>query len=182
MNSIKFLVLFLISVLLSAQGSKAASAMQLQSDSKAALERLYAANPKARDLGEKAYAVLIFPTVVKAGVVMFGAQRGDGVLWESGQVAGYYNTTSASYGPQIGVQSFSYALFFMTKKDLKGLNNSAGFNLGAAPSLVIADKGAAGSASLYTLQGIKAFIFGQQGLMAGLGLQGTKISQYTPSN
>ena len=163
-------------------GANAASALQLQTDSKTALERLYTANPKARDLGQKAYAILIFPTVVKFGVVMVGGQRGDGVLWEKGQVAGYYNTTSASYGPQIGGQSFSYALFFMTKEDLKGLNNSAGFNLGASPSLVVADKGVSGSASLYTLQGIKAFIFGQKGLMAGLGLQGTKISQYTPSN
>ena len=70
----------------------------------------------------------------------------------------------------------------MTKKDLKGLNKSGGFDLGGAPSLVVANKGVSGSASLYSLEGIKAFIFGQQGLMAGLGLQGTKISQYTPSN
>jgi len=96
-------------------------------------------------------------------------------------VEGYYNTISASYGPQIGVQAFSYVLFFMTKEDLKDLNNSAGFNLGASPSLVIADKGVSAGASIYSLQGIKAFIFGQKGLMAGIGLQGTKISQYTPS-
>ena len=182
MKSFKSAALLVLASFLFAAGANAASALQLQSDSKAALERLYAANPKARDLGQKAYAILIFPTVVKVGVIMVGGQRGDGVLWEKGQVAGYYNTTSASWGPKVGGQAFSYALFFMTKDDLKGLNNSAGFNLGAAPSLVVADKGAAGNASLYTLQGIKAFIFGQQGLMAGLGLQGTKISQYTPSN
>ncbi len=182
MKSFKSAALLALASFLFAAGANAASALQLQSDSKAALERLYTANPKARDLGQKAYAILIFPTVVKVGVIMVGGQRGDGVLWEKGQVAGYYNTTSASWGPQVGGQSFSYALFIMTKDDLKGLNNSAGFNLGAAPSLVVSDKGAAGNASLYTLHGIKAFIFGQQGLMAGLGLQGTKISQYTPSN
>ncbi|MEI6081580.1 MAG: lipid-binding SYLF domain-containing protein [Verrucomicrobiota bacterium] len=182
MKSCKLIALVVLASSLIAVGANAASALQLQSDSQAALERLYSDNPKARDLGQKAYAILIFPTVVKFGVVMVGGQRGDGVLWENGQVAGYYNTTSASYGPQIGGQSFSYALFFMTKKDLKGLNKSGGFDLGGAPSLVVANKGVSGSASLYSLEGIKAFIFGQQGLMAGLGLQGTKISQYTPSN
>jgi lipid-binding SYLF domain-containing protein len=82
----------------------------------------------------------------------------------------------------MGAQTFSYALFFMTKEDLQNLNGSAGFNLGAAPSLTVADKGVASSAFLYSLHGIKAFIFGQKGLMAGVGLSGTKISEYTPSN
>lgn len=97
------------------------------------------------------------------------------------RTAGYYNTTSVNGGPQMGAQTFSYALFFMTKEDLQNLNSSGGFNLGAAPSLTVADKGVASTSSLYTLHGIKAFIFGQKGLMAGVGLSGTKISQYTPS-
>jgi len=180
MKSLKALGLLLLSTLLLAPVAKAASAHELRSESERALERLYSTNPKARALGEKAYAILVFPTVIKAGF-MVGAQRGDGVLFQHGSVAGYYNTTSASYGIQAGIQSFSYALFFMTKDDMKDLNKSGGFNLGASPSLVVADKGVAGDTSVYTLQGIKAFIFGQKGLMAGLGLQGTKISQYTPS-
>ena len=181
MKSFKALTLFLLASFVFAAGANAASAVQLQTDSQAALARLYADNPKARDLGQKAYAILVFPTVVKIGILMAGGQRGDGVLWQSGQVAGYYNTTSASGGPQAGIQTFSYALFFMTKDDLKDLNKSGGFNLGAAPSLVVANKGVANDTSIYSLQGIKAFIFGQKGLMAGLGLQGTKISQFAPS-
>jgi len=180
MKKLRAIALILLSALLLVPAVNAASALQLQSDSMAALERLYATNPKARDLAQKACAVLIFPTVVKAGL-MAGVQRGDGVLWQNGQVAGYYNTTSASYGIQAGIQTFSYALFFMTQDDLKDLQKSGGFNLGAAPSLVVANKGVANDASIYSLQGIKAFIFGQKGLMAGLGLQGTKISQFTPS-
>jgi lipid-binding SYLF domain-containing protein len=180
MKSLKALGSLLLFSLLLAPVTNAADARELRSNSESALERLYSINPKARALGEKAYAILVFPTVIKAGF-MVGGQRGDGVLFQHGRVAGYYNTTSASFGIQAGVQSFSYALFFMTKDDMKDLNKSGGFNLGASPSLVVADKGVAGDTSVYTLQGIKAFIFGQKGLMAGLGLQGTKISQYTPS-
>ena len=182
MKKLHALSLLLLTALLFVPAAHAASAAQLQSDSQAALANLYASNPKAQTLGSKAYAILIFPTVIKAGFLMAGIQRGDGVLFEKGQVAGYYNTTSVNGGPQMGAQTFSYALFFMTKEDLQNLNNSAGFNLGAAPSLTVADKGVASSASLYSLHGIKAFIFGQKGLMAGIGLSGTKISQYTPSN
>jgi lipid-binding SYLF domain-containing protein len=97
-------------------------------------------------------------------------------------VAGYYNSTAASYGLQAGVQKFSYALFFMDKDSLQYLNKSGGFEVGGAPSLVVADEGFSRSLSTTTLQkGIYAFFFGQKGLMAGLSLQGTKISQYTPS-
>jgi lipid-binding SYLF domain-containing protein len=182
MKSLRLLTLTLLSTLLLAPEAPAAGAAQLQADSQTALQSLYAANPKARALGDKAYAILVFPTVIKAGFLMAGMQRGDGVLLEKGTVAGYYNTTSVNGGPQIGAQTFSYALFFMTKDDLRNLNNSAGFNLGAAPSLTVADAGVAATSSLYSLHGIKAFIFGQKGLMAGVGLSGTKISQYTPSN
>jgi lipid-binding SYLF domain-containing protein len=182
MKTLRSLSLALLSALLLVPAANAASAAQLQADSQAALQSLYASNPKAQTLGSKAYAILIFPTVVKAGFLMAGIQRGDGVLFEKGKVAGYYNTTSVNGGPQMGAQTFSYALFFMTKEDLQNLNSSGGFNLGAAPSLTVADKGLASTSSLYTLHGIKAFIFGQKGLMAGVGLSGTKISQYTPSN
>ena len=180
MKSLKALGALLLFSLLLAPVVDAASARELRSDSEKVLEHLYSSNHKARALGEKAYAILVFPTVIRAGFIG-GAQRGDGVLFQQGRVAGYYNTTSASYGLQAGIQTFSYALFFMTKADLKDLNKSGGFNLGASPSLVIADKGVAGDTSVYTLQGIKAFIFSQKGLMAGIGLQGTKISQYKPS-
>jgi lipid-binding SYLF domain-containing protein len=182
MKSLRALSVLLLSAFMLTPSVHAASAAQLQVDSQTALQSLYSANPKAQALGDKAYAILVFPTVIKAGFLMAGMQRGDGVLFQKGQVAGYYNTTSINGGPQIGAQTFSYALFFMTKDDLQNLNNSAGFNLGAAPSLTVADAGVAATSSLYSLHGIKAFIFGQKGLMAGVGLSGTKISQYTPSN
>lgn len=180
-ESLKALALPLLATALLSSAAGAATAHQLQADSQAALEKLYAANPKTRELGQKAYATLVFPTVIRAGLLMAGFERGDGVLFVKGQVDGYYNTTSACPGLQAGAQTYSYVLFFMTPDDLKDLKKSGGLNLGAAPGLTVADKGVAGGASLYTLQGIKAFVFGQKGLMANIGFKATKISQYTPS-
>jgi len=159
----------------------AETARELRDRSEKALHQLYANNHKAREIGDKAVAVLVFPSVYKAGF-MVGAQSGNGVLFKDGRVTGYFNSSAASYGLQAGIQKFSYALFFMDEQSLHYLNKSGGFEVGGAPSLVVADEGFSSSLSTTTLQkGIYAFFFGQKGLMAGLSLQGTKISQYHPS-
>lgn len=161
--------------------AKAYTAHELRVKSEKSLQRLYRTNEKARAIGEKALAVLVFPEVYKAGF-MVGAQRGDGVLFKDGEVLGYYNSTAASYGLQAGIQKFAYALFFMDEKSLDYLKKSEGFELGGAPSLTVVDEGVSASLSTTTLQkGIYAFFFAQKGLMAGIGLQGTKITKYTPS-
>jgi lipid-binding SYLF domain-containing protein len=161
--------------------ASAYTAYQLEVKSRRALHKLLESNPKARAISEKSIAVLVFPEVIKGGF-MVGVQRGDGVLFKDGAVAGYYNTTAASYGYQAGIQKFAYALFFMDESSLHYLKNSDGFELGGAPTLVVMNEGASGSASTTTLQkGICAFFFNQKGLMAGLGVQGTKITRYTPS-
>ncbi len=159
----------------------AASAHKLEKEGRKALEELYAKNPKARIVGDQAVGILVFPGIWKGGL-MFGAQRGDGVLFTGGTVAGYYNSTAVSWGLQAGLQKFGYALFFMNTKSLNYLNNSDGFELGSAPSLTVVDRGVAAGFSTTTLQkDIYAFFFDQKGLMAGLSLQGTKITPYTPS-
>jgi lipid-binding SYLF domain-containing protein len=160
--------------------AEAASAKQINQDATAALRRLYAAQPKARELGGKAKAILIFPKIVKAGLLI-GGQSGDGVLWVNGHAAGYYNISAASFGLQIGAQTFSYALFFMTDSALSYLKKSDGWAIGSGPSVVVVDKGAAASMTSTTLtQDVYAFPFGQRGLMAGIGLEGSKITPINP--
>lgn len=178
---VKHILLILFSTFALASSASASSAHSLQVNSEKALQHLYHQNAKARTLGEKAVAILVFPDVLKAGF-MVAAQRGDGVLFKNGEVAGYYNITSAGYGIQAGIQKLSYALFFMDEDSLKYLCKSEGLDLAAAPGLVMGDQGLSGSMSVASLQhGIAAFIWGQKGLMGGLGLQGTKITKYTPS-
>jgi len=158
----------------------AESAKEIQRASRQALQELYRTTPAAAALGEKAAGVLVFPEIIKGGFVV-AAQYGNGTLFKHGEVAGYYNTTSASFGFQAGVQKFSYALFFMTEHDLKYLNTSEGWEIGALPSLTIVDTGVARSLSTTTLQkGMYAFFFGQKGLMGGLSLQGAKITRIHP--
>jgi len=156
----------------SAQGRGA-----LEADAKRAYNNLVAKVPAAKALGKSAVAVLVFPKILKAGLVI-GAQSGDGVLLKGGKAAGYYNTSGASYGLQAGAQEFGYAMFFMNEKALKTLSETDGFEVGVGPSVVVVDEGMGKSVTSITMkEDVYAFIFGQKGLMAGVGLQGNKITR-----
>jgi lipid-binding SYLF domain-containing protein len=155
----------------------AASRQELERDAKNALQSLTRKNTAARLLGQKAKAVLVFPSMVKAGF-LFGGQIGEGVLFKNGRPAGYYNSVAASYGLQAGVQTFGYALFFMNDGALAYLNSSNGWEVGVGPSIVVVDEGMGKSMTSTTLtQDVYAFIFDQRGLMAGIGIQGSKITK-----
>lgn len=157
--------------------TQAAGARELEEDARTALQRLYRTAPAARSLAKRAKGILVFPSVVKAGL-MIGGQYGEGVLFKGGRASGFYSTAGASYGLQAGAQKFGYALFFMNDAALSYLGNSDGFEIGAGPSVVMMDQGMAKHSSTTTLsQDVYAFIFGQEGLMAGIGLQGNKITK-----
>jgi lipid-binding SYLF domain-containing protein len=158
-----------------AQSANAATAAELNASGNAALSRLYAHSSKAAKLGRSASAILVFPKIVKAGFVV-GGQGGEGVLLVRGQPTGYYKIGAVSFGLQAGGQSFSYALFLMNDKAVAYLNRHDGWSIGSGPSVVVIDKGAAMSATTTTLKkDVYAFPFGQKGLMAGIGLEGSKI-------
>jgi lipid-binding SYLF domain-containing protein len=138
---------------------------------------LYKSTPGTSELGHHAAGILVFPSIVKGGFII-AAQYGQGVLFKGDSVAGYYNSTGGSWGLQAGAQKFSYVLFFMTQDDLHYLDQSAGWEVGTAPNLTVLDRGFSTSISSTTLRkGVYAFFFGQKGLMAGLSLQGTKITK-----
>ena len=141
---------------------------------------LYKTTPGAKALADKSVAILIFPNIAKAGFIVAG-QFGDGALRQRGKTVGYYRSLAASAGLQAGAQSFGYVLFFMDKASLAYLKKSEGWELGTGPSLVILDKGFGKNISTTTMQkGVYAFIFNQKGLMAGVGLQGSKITRINP--
>jgi len=154
----------------------ASSTSELERQSSAALQSLYASNPQARALGAKSHAILIFPKVTKAGF-MVGGQTGDGVLRVDGKIHGYYNISAASFGMQAGAQTFSYVMFFVNKSALDYLEKSQGWQLGSGPSVVILDQGMARSLNTTNLtQDVYTMVFGQKGLMGGVGLEGSKIT------
>jgi lipid-binding SYLF domain-containing protein len=159
------------------QAAFAASAAELNREAQAALKTLLARTPAARSLEKKAKGILVFPSIVKAGLIV-GGQYGEGVLYKGGKVAGYYNTAGASYGLQAGAQKYGYVLFFMSDSALAYLGKSEGFEVGVGPSVVVMDEGKAKSFTTTTAKDeVYAFIFSQSGLMAGLGLQGNKITR-----
>jgi lipid-binding SYLF domain-containing protein len=165
---------------LSAVSAHADSRAKLSEAGVAALGRLEAADPRARLFAKHARAVLVFPSVLKAGLI-FGGESGNGVLLVHGRPDGYYNLSGGSWGLQIGGQDFSYALFFMTNSSIAYLKSADGFSAGTGPSIVVINKGAAAEADSTTLtHDVYAFPFGEKGLMADLTLQGTKISRIHP--
>jgi lipid-binding SYLF domain-containing protein len=138
----------------------AADDTQLEQDSRAALKSLNnEGSPVVKALSEKAVGILVFPSVLKAGFA-------------------HYNTAAVSVGLQAGAQTFGYVLFFMSDKVLKDFQDSKNFQIGVGPNIVLIDAGAAKDINTLTAKAdVYATIFDQNGLMAGVGLQGSKITK-----
>ena len=155
----------------------ASSAQEISRDADAALQKLYKANEVAEKIGAQATAILIFPNIVKAGLII-GGSYGEGVLKQGGKVVNYYSSASASYGLQAGAQSYGYVVFLMNKKAVDYVNESKGWEIGVGPTVVVVNEGVAKNLSSTTLQDdAYAFIFGQQGLMAGISIEGSKVTK-----
>ena len=165
---------------LGSQHAVADSAAQIDGKVDLALEALYQKAPAAKKQAESAKGILVFPDIIKAGL-MIGGQYGVGAMRVGGKTVGYYKVVEGSFGLQAGAQSFGYALFFMDVTSLEYLNSSDGWEIGVGPSITVVDKGLAGSLTTTTgKDNIYAFFFDPKGLMAGLGLKGSKISKITP--
>jgi len=159
-----------------ASGASESTAEDLNRDAAQALQNLYKTNPVALDISKHARAILVFPNIVKAGFV-FGGSYGEGVLTTGPTVDGYYNSVSASWGLQAGAQSYGYVVFLMSHKAVKYIHNTHGWEIGVGPTVVVVNEGVAKNLSTSTLKDdAYAFIFDQQGLMASLSIEGTKIS------
>jgi lipid-binding SYLF domain-containing protein len=156
---------------------QAADKNHLDQDADAALQALYDTTPAAKAMGEKAKGILVFPNITKAGFIV-GGLGGDGVLIQNGKKVGYYNNAAASFGLQAGIQTYGFALFFMSDAVMNGFLKSKGWEIGVGPTVVVVDSGM--GKDLNTLTGkadVYAFIFDQKGLMAGVGIQGSKITK-----
>jgi len=171
-------------MLLNTVPSMAASKAEIDRNASTALHTLYKNNVMAKALAKKAKGVLVFPSILKAGLVV-GGQGGNGAMFKHGKPVRYYNIAAVSAGLQIGAESFGYAMFFMNDKALAYLDKSEGWEVGAGPTLVVVDKETAAAfeknMSTSTLKDdIYAFVFSQGGLMAGIDLHGSKITRIHP--
>lgn len=136
--------------------------------------------PYSRELANRALAVLVFPTIVKAGFGI-GGEYGEGELQIRGRHAGYYNIASASIGFQFGAQARSVIIMFMTPGALDQFRRTDGFKVGIDGSIAIITIGAGGAIDTNSVtKPVIGFIFDQKGLMYNLTLEGSKISRIGP--
>jgi lipid-binding SYLF domain-containing protein len=173
------LPLLAATLLLPALPARAASKGEIDAEVGAAVQRLRG-QPGTAVLADNAKAFLVFPRIIRGGFV-FGGQFGHGALVRGATIEAYYTIAGASFGLQIGAQSYGLAMFFMSDAALDFFRRSRGWEIGTGPSVVALDAGMAGSMTSTTLsQDVYAVTFGQQGLMASLSLEGTKITPFTP--
>jgi lipid-binding SYLF domain-containing protein len=141
------------------------------------LARLYENVNGSRELVAKARGVLVFPSVISAGF-WIGGQYGEGALRVNGQTTGYYSTVAGSFGLQIGAQSKALIFLFMTQEALDKFLHSQGWAAGADATVAVLKVGANGAVDTSTATGpVEAFVLTNGGLMAGVSLEGTKVSR-----
>jgi len=163
-----------------AEPAEAAGRSVIDYDSRVALQRLRALDPGTRALAARAIAILMFPNIIKGGFIVAG-QYGEGALMQHGKTTGYFSIAAGSLGLQAGGEAFSYALLFFRRSALDYLNRNNGWTIGTGPNIVVLDTGGAASVTNLTVtQDVVAIPFGLKGLMAGINLEGSKITRITP--
>ena len=174
-QSIRLLLIALLTVALLPAGTRAASKEEIDARVSGALEELYQKSPAARQLAAKASGILVFPRVLKAGFGL-GGEYGEGALLVGGQPVQYYRVASASVGFQIGGQARAQVLMFMTDPALESFRSSNGWEAGVDGSIAIVQFGVGEDLSTHSVTDpIVGFVFGHKGLMYNLSLEGTKF-------
>ena len=141
-----------------------------------ALDYMYRTYPQTIQVKNRSAGMLVMPLVGEAGF-MVGGSYGEGALLVEDVTLDYYSATQASVGFQIGAQQYAYVLFFMTPDALKYFRTSPGWAAGAAAEFTGGNKGTTLAASTATQHAVVAFLFAQQGLMAGATIEGTKYTR-----
>lgn len=161
------------------RAAAAASRAEITAEVDAALIRLRGMDEAARLLRD-AQATLVFPRIISGGFIV-GGQYGEGALLRGTTQDGFYSIAGLSFGLLAGAQASGLAMFFMQESALAALQNRDGWEIGTGPSVVALDRGLQANASSTTLSApVYAISFGQQGLMAALALNGTKITRINP--
>jgi lipid-binding SYLF domain-containing protein len=144
------------------------------------MQRLFVSVQGSRELVGKARGVLVFPRVLAAGFWL-GAQYGEGALRVNGQTEGYYNLVGGSFGLQIGAQSKALIFVFLTDDALAQFRDRNGWSAGTDATVAVLKLGANGQLDTTTATSpVEVFVLTNAGLMAGVSLEGTKITRLMP--
>ncbi|MBL1320333.1 MAG: hypothetical protein COA63_004640 [Methylophaga sp.] len=175
---VSFLAIVLTSLSLSFSSvATAASASEINIGVKEALKRFKTEISGGEEFLKQAKAILIFPNVIKAGIGI-GGEYGEGALQIAGKTTAYYSTAAASIGFQLGAQSKSVILIFMTDDALKGFQASKGWKAGVDGSIAVIEWGVGEDINTVDIQDpIVGFIFSNKGLMYNLTIEGSKFTK-----
>lgn len=157
--------------------ASAKSAAEIDAEVDAALGEFRETVKGSEGLLAKADGVLVFPSVIKAGIGI-GGEYGEGALRVGGETVDYYSTAAASIGFQLGAQAKTVILVFLDPDALAKFRNSSGWEVGVDGSVALIEVGAGGAINTANIQSpIVGFVIGQKGLMYNLTLEGTKMTK-----
>ena len=143
----------------------------LASESSAGLVAFKNEDPSLNELMGKAVGYAVFPDVGKAGFIA-GGSYGKGEVFEKGKKIGTADITQATFGLQIGAQTFSELIVFMRQQDMDAFK-SKDWDLAANVSAVVIKAGAAGTAD--TSKGVVVFVRSKGGAMAEAAVGGQRF-------
>ncbi len=155
----------------------AKSAKEIDISVDVALEQFEKDVKGGKEFLKSAKGVLVFPSVLKAGIGV-GGEYGEGSLRIDGKTVDYYSTAAASIGFQLGAQSKRVILVFMQESALKKFRESQGWEAGVDGSVALVELGAGGTIDTTNIKDpIVGFVFGNKGLMYNLTLEGSKYTK-----
>jgi len=167
----------LTALLLALGGPTFALGDELSTEAEKAIKALQSADSGLTNSFSRAAGFAVFPSVGKAGLI-FGAEHGNGVVYEKGKPIGEATLTEINVGPQVGGQSFYEVIFFETPEALSNFKESK-FEISAEVSAVAASEGASLNAKYR--EGVMVFTLPRSGLMAQAAIGGQKF-KYKPAN
>lgn len=149
----------------------------LETDALASWNSLIEGNRRAARYADEAVAVMVFPEIKKAGLVV-GGEAGNGVLFKDGQVLGHYRTSSLSVGAQVGAQSYGYAVMFLDEQAYERFFSRKRLELGVDASVAVFRAGITAEIdTTKTKVDTVAFVYDEEGLMANWTLEATRIRE-----
>ena len=155
----------------------AATAKEIDVSVDVALEKFQKDVGGAKQFLESAKGLLVFPSVIKAGIG-FGGEYGEGALRIDGKSVGYYNTIAGSFGFQLGAQARTVVIVFLEQDALDKFQKSEGWKVGVDGSVAVVTLGAGTTLDTSKMnQPIVGFILDQKGLMYNLTLEGSKFTK-----
>lgn len=171
--------LVILAVTLAAFSSlaNAKSATEIDAEVDASLKLFKEKVGSADELLAKSNGVLVFPSVIKAGIGI-GGEYGEGALRIGGKTADYYSTAAASIGLQLGAQAKTVIILFLEQAALDKFRTSKGWEAGVDGSVALIQVGAGGSIDTTNIKDpIVGFVIGQKGLMFNVTLEGSKFTK-----